>query len=79
MVEIMKNLKERLAEFSQYLQYLMEPAVFPEVQNAVEKKDKNLIVELCRKIKIPEIYIGVIVSVLLSVSPEQWKWPIPEW
>ena len=56
----------------------MEPTVFPEVQNAVEKKDKNLLAEVCRKIKIPEIYRGTIVSVLLSVSPQQFKWPLPE-
>jgi len=74
----MKSLKERIAEVSQSLQLLMGPAVFPAVQNAVEKKDKDLLVEICRKIKIPEIYMGVIVSVLLSVSPEQWKWPMPE-
>ena len=73
----MKNLKERIADVSQYLQHLMEPAVFPEVQNAVEKKDKDSLVEVCRKIKIPEIYIGVVVSVLLSISPRQPKWPWP--
>jgi len=75
----MKNLKERIAEVSQYLQDLIEPVVFAEVQNAVEKKDRDLLVKVCRKVKIPEIYIGVIVSILLSVSPLQTKWPIPEW
>jgi len=79
MVEIMKNLKETIAEFSQSLQCLMEPAVFPEVQNAVERKDKNLLLEVCRKMKIPEVYMSLIVSVLLSVSPQQTKWPFPEW
>jgi len=74
-----KNLKERMAEVSQHLQQLMDAAVFPEVQNAVEKKDKNSLVEVCRKIHIPEIYIAVIVSVLLSVSPEQGKWPYPQY
>jgi hypothetical protein len=71
----MKNLKERIADVSQYLQHLMEPAVFPEVQNAVEKKDKDSLVEVCRKIRIPEIYIGAVVSVLLSISSRQPKWP----
>jgi len=75
----MKNLKERIGELSQYLQHLMEPAVFPEVQNAVEKEDKNLLLEICRKTKIPEIYVGLIVSVLLSISPLQQKWPTPDW
>jgi len=73
----MKNLKERIAEVSQFLQLLTEPTVFPEVQDAVEKKDKDMLLQICRKIKMPEIYIGVIVSVLLSVGPEQVKWPWP--
>ena len=70
----MKDLKERIADISQYLQRLMDPVVFPEVQNAMEKKDKNLLVEVCKKIHIPDIYIGVILSILLSIGPKQ-KWP----
>jgi len=75
----MENLKRRIAEVSESLQLLMEPGVFPEVQSAVEKKDKDLIVEVCRKVRIPEIYIGIIVAVLLSVGPEQIKWPLPQY
>ncbi len=70
----MVDLKERIADVSQYLQHLLDPVVFPEVQSAVERKDKDSLVEVCRKLKIPEIYLGVIVSVLLSVVPRQ-KWP----
>jgi len=70
----MEDLKERMAEVSQYLQRLMDPEVFPEVQKAVEKKDKDMLVEVCRKTQIPEIYRGVIPSILLSVGPNQ-KWP----
>lgn len=70
----MKNLEDRIAEVSRYLQCLTAPAVFPEVQNAVERQDKNTLVELCRKVQIPEIYTGVVTSVLLSIGPEQ-KWP----
>jgi hypothetical protein len=73
----MKNLKNRIAEVSQYLQRLMEPDVFAEVQNAVERKDNNLLARVCRKIEIPIVYIPIITSVLLSVSPQQ-KWPFPE-
>ena len=72
----MKDLKERIADISQYLQRLMDPAVFPEVQKAVEKKDKDMLVEVCKKTQIPEIYRGVIPSILLSIGPEQ-KWPYP--
>jgi hypothetical protein len=54
----------------------MEPDVFAEVQNAVERKDKNLLVRVCRKIEIPIIYVPIITSLLLSVGPQQ-KWPNP--
>jgi hypothetical protein len=52
----------------------MAPNVFPKVQDAVEKKDKDLLMKVCRKAKIPEIYLGIVASVLLSVGPEQ-KYP----
>ena len=74
MVELMKDLKERIADVSSYLQSLMAPKVFPKVQDAVERKDKNLLMKVCRKAKIPEVYLGIVVSVLLTISPQQ-KWP----
>ena len=70
----MKTLKERIADVSFYLQSLMAPNVFPKVQDAVERKDRNLLMKVCRKAKIPEIYLVVVVSVLLSIAPKQ-KWP----
>lgn len=70
----MKTLNERIADVSLYLQSLTAPDFFPEVQDAVERKDKNLLVKVCRKAKIPDIYSGIVASVLLSVSPEN-KWP----
>jgi hypothetical protein len=70
----MLTLKERIADIASYLQSLMSPDIFPKVKDAVEKKDKELIVQECRKAKIPEIYLSTIAAVLLSVSPEQ-KWP----
>ena len=71
---IMKTLKERIADVSSYLQSLTAPSLFPKVQDAVERKDKKLLMKVCRKAKIPEIYLGNVVSILLSVNPEQ-KWP----
>jgi hypothetical protein len=70
----MKTLKERIADVSLYLQSLSAPKVFPKVQDAVERKDKNLLMKVCRNAEVPEIYLGTVVSVLLSVSPRQ-KWP----
>jgi hypothetical protein len=55
----------------------MAPDVFPKVQDAVERKDKNLLMKVCRTAKIPEIYLGIVVSVLFTIGPEQ-KWP-PVW
>jgi len=71
----MRKMEERIAEVSSYLQDLKDSEVFPEVQDAVAAKDKNALVRICRKDKIPEIYIGVIVSVLLAIGPTQ-KWPL---
>jgi len=72
----MKDLKERIANISQYLQLLMDPSIFPEVQKAAEKRDTNLLMEACRKSRIPEIYRANVVSIILSVTPQQ-KWPVP--
>ena len=70
----MKALKERIVEVSSYLQSLMTPDIFPKVQDAVERQDRNLLMNVCRKAKIPELYLGTVVLVLLSVSPAQ-KYP----
>ena len=68
-------LKERIADVSLYLQSLMAPSVFPKVQDAVERKDRNLLMKVCRKAKIPEIYLVVVVSVLLTIDPKiKWPW-----
>ena len=75
--EIMKTLKDRIATTSSYLQALTTSDMFPKVQDAVEKKDKNLLIKICRKAKIPELYLPIVVSVLLSVGPTQ-KYP-PMW
>ena len=70
----MKTLNERIAEVSLHLQSLTAPEFCSEVQDAVERKDKNSLINVCKKAKIPAVYLGTVVSVLLSVGPEQ-KWP----
>jgi hypothetical protein len=70
----MKTLKERIADVSFHLQSLAAPEFFSQVQTAVERKDKNSLIQVCKKAKIPTVYLGTVVSVLLSVSPDQ-KWP----
>ena len=70
----MSHLQGRISDVSLHLQSLTAPDIFPKVKEAVEKKDRNLLVEACRIAKIPEIYIATVVSILQSVSPQQ-KWP----
>ncbi len=67
-----------MADISMYLQRLMEPAIYPEVKEAVEKEDKDLLINACKKAKIPVVYFSIIVPLLLSVVPQQLKWPILE-
>jgi hypothetical protein len=70
----MKTLNERIADVSFHLQSLTAPELFSQVQDAVERKDKNSLIQVCKKAKIPAVYLGTVVSVLLSVHPDQ-KWP----
>ena len=71
---IMKSLNERIVDVSFHLQTLAAPEFYPKVQDAVEKKDRNLLIQICKKAKVPTIYLATVVSVLFSVKPEQ-KWP----
>jgi hypothetical protein len=70
----MKALNERIVDVSSQLQTLAAPEFYSQVQDAVEKKDRNLLIKICRKAKVPAIYLDVIVSVILSIGPNQ-KWP----
>jgi hypothetical protein len=72
----MKALNERISDVSFHLQSLAAPEFTSKVQDAVERKDRNSLIKVCKKAKIPGSYIDIVVSVLLSVSPEQ-KWPSP--
>lgn len=70
----MNMLNIKIANISSHLQNLNTPEFFPQVQEAVDKKDKNLLIKICRKAKIPQIDINSIVSLLLSIS-NAVKWP----
>ena len=59
---------------SSHLQTLSAPKYYPQIQEAVEKNDKNLLIKVCRKAKIPQIDINPIVSLLLSIN-NAVKWP----
>jgi hypothetical protein len=70
----MKRLNERMFEISNNLQSLASPEFFPEIKDAVEKKDKKSLIAVCRKAKVPTAHMNSIVSFLLSAEP-QVKWP----
>ncbi len=70
----MKTFKERISDISFHLQSLATPEFSSKVQKAVEQKNQNALVKLCKQAKIPSSYTGIVVSVLLAVSPQQ-KWP----
>ncbi len=72
--DMMKNLQEKIADVSSYLQSLLSPNVFPKVQEAVEKKDKTMLIKVCKNAEIPDSYLSSIVPIILSVGPNQ-KWP----
>lgn len=70
----MNTLNTRITNLSYHLQTLVAPEHYSQVQDAVEKKDKNLLIRICRQAKIPANYIASVVSVILSVTPNV-KWP----
>ena len=57
-----------------HLETLTAPNLLPDVQNAVEKKDRAKIVKICKKAKIPEYYHTSVISVLMSIGPNT-KYP----
>jgi len=73
----MSHLNKNIAELSGCLQSLTTPEFASQVEEAVEKKDKDSLVKICRNAKIPRKYLASIVSALftMSVSPQQ-KYPV---
>jgi hypothetical protein len=69
-----KTIKDRLSDVASCLESLTAPVYLPKVQDAVEKKDRVQLVKICKKAKIPEIYLTPVVTVLMSVGPNT-KWP----
>jgi hypothetical protein len=69
---IMKKLNERMVDLSKHFQTLSTPKFSSEVQTAAENKDKAALIRVCEKAKIPRIYVGTIVSAVLSVDPQKY-------
>ena len=68
----MNNINTKLSDISMHLQTLTSPKYSKQVEQAVEKNDKNSLVKICSKAKIPAVYIGTVVSVVMAVSPMKW-------
>ena len=70
-----KNIKKRVSEVSYYLQRLMNPSFFPEVEQAINDENEDLLIAVCKKAEVPVEYISSVVPLLASVS-RQLKWPL---
>ena len=70
----MKTLSEKISVVSSCLQSLTAPEYAAVVERAVERKDRVSLVELCKRAKVPTPYIHSVVSVILSVGPNE-KYP----
>jgi hypothetical protein len=68
----MVNVNQKIANISKHLQTLTTAEYSPQVQEAVDKQDKNALATVCKKAKIPSLYVPSIVSVIMSVSPNKW-------
>jgi hypothetical protein len=73
----MSNLNKNIAELSGYLQSLTAPEFASQVEEAVEKKDKDSLVKICRNAKIPVKYVSSIITTLFNMSsPGEVKYPV---
>ncbi len=68
----MIGINKKLSNISTHLQTLTQPEFSSQVEKAVQENDKKSLVDICKRAKIPGMYIGSIVSVILSVSPAKW-------
>jgi hypothetical protein len=68
----MKNMNEKISSISKYLQTLTTKKYSSQVQEAVDKQDKNALAKVCKDASIPSLYIPSVVSVIMSVSPQKW-------
>jgi hypothetical protein len=68
----MTNVNEKISNTSKYLQILTTKKYSSQVQEAVDKQDKNALAKVCKNARIPTIYISSIVSVIMSFQPQKW-------
>ena len=68
----MVNVNQKIVNISKHLQTLTTTEYSPQVQEAVNKQDKHALAAVCKKAKIPTLYVSSIVSLIMSVSPNKW-------
>jgi hypothetical protein len=68
----MMSINQKISILSANLNKLNSDEFSVQVQNAINKNDKNALVRVCKKAKIPGNYISSIVSVIMSVSPQKY-------
>jgi uncharacterized protein YgbK (DUF1537 family) len=68
----MNNVNQKISKISRHLQTLTSTKYSSQVQEAVDKQDKNALAKVCKEAKIPTLYVPSIVSVIMSVSPNKW-------
>jgi hypothetical protein len=71
----MTDINDKILNISKYLQALTEKKYVSQVQEAVDKQDKNALAKICKEAEIPVFYRSSIVSIIMSVQPQ--KWPAP--
>jgi hypothetical protein len=68
----MKKTVERLSEISEALKNISENENNDALEAAVAGNDKEALLEVCRKSKVPKAYRSSIVNLLLSVDPKKF-------
>ena len=71
----LKKFKERVSEVSYYLQRLMSPSFFQDVEKAILDENEDMLRAVCKKAEVPSEYISSVVPLLVTVS-RQPKWPM---
>lgn len=71
----MSQVNDKILNISKYLQALTEKKYASQVQEAVDKQDKNALAKICKEAKIPAFYRTSIVSIIMSVQPQKWPEP----
>jgi hypothetical protein len=71
----MNNLSINIVEVSGFLQSLTMPEYSSKVETAVEKNDKEALLVIFNRAKIPNKYFSTIMTALFSMASPQQKYP----